>query len=84
MVESGWEETGRGQSLRTVLALMKGVDFIPNIIGYLLEDTVHWLVLSIIPAKLFAPRRAVTPQPVHRSVHRRDERKEGGQEGRKG
>lgn len=72
MVEGGWVETGRGQSLGTVLVLMKGVDFIPNIIGYLLEDIGRWLVLSIIPAMLFAPWRAVTPQPGHRFLCNRE------------
>lgn len=82
MVGGGWEETVRGRSLRTVLALMKGVDFIPSIIGYLLEDIGRWLVLSIIPAMLFAPWRAVTPQPVHRFL--RDREMKGRKEDRKG
>lgn len=72
MVEGGWEGPSRGQSLRAVLALIKGMDFIPNIIGNLLEGIVHWFVLTITPAMLFAPLRAVTLQPVHSFLRNRE------------
>lgn len=72
MVEGGWGGPGRGRSLGAVLALIKGVDFIPDIIGNLLEGIVRWFVLSIIPAMLFAPWRAVTPQPAHRLLRNRE------------
>ena len=62
----------------------KSLDFILTVVGQLLEGTVHWLVLGILSAIVFASwRDAAQDVRMQIAVTGRDEGKEGEWEGRK-
>lgn len=62
----------------------KSPDFILTVVGQLLKDTVHWLVLDILSAIGFASwRDAAQDVRLQIAVKGRDEGKEGEWEGRK-
>ena len=57
----------------------KSLDFILTVVGQLLEGTVHWLVLGILSAIVFASwRDAAQDVRMQIAVRGRDEGKEGG------
>ena len=75
----GWRECGD-----RVASVGKSLDFILTVVGQLLEDMVHWLVLGILSAIVFASwKDAAQDVRLQIAVKGREEGKEGEWEGRK-